>query len=209
MKKKVFILGAGGHGRVLYSVLRDNDELEVACFVDENLGVKGKKVNGLDVYNSLNDINKKDISGGIGGVGDNDTRSRMAKDILDNGFDLINAIDNSCIIKDGVSLGQGVTIWAGVIINFYSKIGDNVIINCGAIIEHECVIGKSAHIGPGAKLAGVVEVGEYAFVGMGAVIKEGIKIGRNSIVGAGSVVIKDVPAGVTVVGVPAKVINKK
>jgi acetyltransferase-like isoleucine patch superfamily enzyme len=43
---------------------------------------------------------------------------------------------------------------------------------------------------------------------MGAILLEGVKIGAGSIVGAGAVVTKDVPAGVVVAGVPAKVMRE-
>jgi acetyltransferase-like isoleucine patch superfamily enzyme len=45
-------------------------------------------------------------------------------------------------------------------------------------------------------------------VGAGAVIRQGIQIGDGAVVGAGAVVVKDVPPGVTVVGVPARVLVK-
>jgi acetyltransferase-like isoleucine patch superfamily enzyme len=43
---------------------------------------------------------------------------------------------------------------------------------------------------------------------MGAILLEGVKIGAGSIVGAGAVVTKDIPAGVVVAGVPAKVMRE-
>jgi acetyltransferase EpsM len=64
------------------------------------------------------------------------------------------------------------------------------------------------HVSPGAQLGGNVYVGEGAHIGIGASIKPGVKIGKWSVVGAGAVVVNDVPDGVTVVGVPAKILNK-
>lgn len=209
MTKKVFIWGAGGHGRVLLGILRGNKKMNVAFFVDDNPDMTNKKIDGVTVLGTLDNLKSKKISGGIGGVGDNIMRGVMGKEIEKRGFNLINAIDKSCVIASGVSIGKGVTLWPGVIVNFYAVIGNNVIINCGAIVEHECVIGEAAHIGPGAKLAGRVVVGEGSFVGMGAVVKEGVKIGKNSIIGAGAVVIEDVPDNVVVAGIPAKIIKQK
>ena len=45
---------------------------------------------------------------------------------------------------------------------------------------------------------------KQAFIGTGAIILSGVEIGEKAIVGAGAVVTKDVPAGATVVGVPAR-----
>ena len=46
-----------------------------------------------------------------------------------------------------------------------------------------------------------------AFIGFGATIIQNIRIGTDAVVGAGAVVIKDVPAAMTVVGVPARILN--
>ena len=54
---------------------------------------------------------------------------------------------------------------------------------------------------------GSSRVDALAHIGAGAVIRQGIHIGEAAIVGAGAVVVKDVPAGVTVVGVPAKILE--
>jgi acetyltransferase-like isoleucine patch superfamily enzyme len=54
---------------------------------------------------------------------------------------------------------------------------------------------------------GPITIGDYAFVGQRAIVLPGVSIGRGSIVGAGSVVTKDVPAGITVAGNPARQIS--
>jgi acetyltransferase EpsM len=56
-------------------------------------------------------------------------------------------------------------------------------------------------------VAGGVHVGEGTWIGAGAVVKQGINIGSWCMIGAGAVVVNDVPDGLTVVGVPARVMN--
>ncbi|HWK11115.1 MAG TPA: hypothetical protein VNR64_13740, partial [Vicinamibacterales bacterium] len=70
-------------------------------------------------------------------------------------------------------------------------------------------IGDFAHIAPGVHMGGEVAVGARAFVGIGAVVLPGIRIGADSIVGAGAIVTRDVAAGTTVVGCPAKAISRQ
>lgn len=60
---------------------------------------------------------------------------------------------------------------------------------------------------------GNVHIHDHAYIGTGAVIRQGtpdkpLIIGKGAVVGMGAVVTKDVPAGVTVVGNPAKVLVK-
>ena len=65
-------------------------------------------------------------------------------------------------------------------------------------------VGQFSSIMPGAKIAGDVNIGNEVMVGTGAVILEGIEVGDGARIGAGSVVTKNVAAGTTVVGMPAK-----
>ena len=97
----------------------------------------------------------------------------------------------------------------GAVVNSGAVIGANCIINSGAVVEHDCRIGDHAHISPGAALGGGVTVGQFSQIGLGAVLLPGSTVGEESVVGAGAVVLDVVPAGSTVVGVPARVLAPK
>ncbi len=78
------------------------------------------------------------------------------------------------------------------------------VINTAATLDHESHVGPFAHIAPGCGIAGRVMIGEGAFIGLGTQVIDKIRIGRWTTVGAGSVVVRDLPAGVTALGIPAK-----
>lgn len=138
-------------------------------------------------------------------IGDNMLRSSISDQLAGKELFPSNAIHPLAIIDSSAELArQGVMVAAGAIINPLVKIGRGSICNTGCIIEHECRVGDFAHIGPGAVLCGNVEVGEKTFIGANAVVRQGIRIGSNAMIGAGAVVVKDVPDGVTVMGIPAK-----
>ena len=63
------------------------------------------------------------------------------------------------------------------------------------------------HVCPGAHLAGRVRVDAGATIGLGANVIQCLRVGAGATVGAGAVVVRDVPAGATVVGVPARVVR--
>lgn len=117
-------------------------------------------------------------------------------------------------IGDNCSLGQGVFVADEVEIGNNCRIQNNVSLFTGVIIEDDVFIGPSVVFTnvKHPRINKPTPKEEYArttvkkgtSIGAGAVIVCGVTIGENAMVGAGAVVTKDVPAGVTVVGNPAK-----
>jgi len=216
LSKPIIILGAGGHARVLADALRP---LEVSGFTDSNpLKIDSRLHNatvlgGDDIALAYapDDIQ---LVNGIGSVGIGIGTKGMALDTLRRvglfnrfrsaGYRFLNVIHPSAIMAPDVALGEGVQIMAGTVLQTGCNIGDNTIVNTRASIDHDCHIGAHVHIAPGAVLSGGVTVGDYVHIGAGATIVQGIHIGANCMIAAGAVVIRDIPAGKTVIGVPAK-----
>jgi len=63
------------------------------------------------------------------------------------------------------------------------------------------------HICPGARLAGEVQVGARSWIGIGASVIQQVRIGSDVTVGAGAAVLRDLPDGITAVGVPARILS--
>lgn len=116
------------------------------------------------------------------------------------------------LIHAGARIGSAVTI--GSHCNICDcKIGDRVSIQTACHITRGVIIEDDVFIGPGVitlndKLTDSAmtypRIGRGARVGGGSVILPGVSIGAGAVIGAGSVVTKDVPAGATLVGNPAR-----
>ena len=106
-----------------------------------------------------------------------------------------------------VTLGSGVVVAPGVRITGNVIVGDHSSIHTAAVLSHDDVLGEFVTISPSATLCGGVTVGSGAAVFAGATVMPGVTIGENATVGAGSLVNRDVAAGTTVAGVPAKVLG--
>jgi acetyltransferase-like isoleucine patch superfamily enzyme len=114
---------------------------------------------------------------------------------------------------DDVVMGEGALLCPFVTITSNIRIGTAFHANLYSYVEHDCVIGDYVTFAPGVKCNGNVHIEDHAYIGSGAVIKQGalaepLVIGRGAVVGMGAVVTKSVPAGVTVVGNPARIMVK-
>lgn len=126
------------------------------------------------------------------------------------------------VILPGAKIGKRCNICAQTFIEDDVVIGDNVTIKCGVQLWDGLRIGNNVFIGPNATFTNdkhpksgnrdyeckqtIVE--DDVSIGANATILPGIRLGRGCVVGAGAVVTKDVAAGATVVGNPAKEISK-
>ena len=205
---KIFVYGAGGHGKTVAEIARLNG-WKIVGFID---GVNSKRKNA-DFYGSkvlggdevLDDLFNSGVKNVVVGFGDNRLRVKVAESLVGMGFRLLRAVHPNAVCAADVTIGDGTVVASGAVIGPSSMIGRNVIINTQASLDHDCVVCDGAHVGPGAIVTGGVKVGKCAWVGAGAVIADHKQIGPDAIVGAGAVVVKDVPGAVVVMGVPARV----
>jgi len=107
-----------------------------------------------------------------------------------------------------VEIGPGACLAPGSLITTRVKIGRHCILNVNASVSHDCSVGDFVNINPGAVVCGGVVLGEGAYIGAGAVVIERVRVGAWTVVGAGAVVAEDLPANVTAVGVPARIIKR-
>lgn len=209
--KPVIIVGGGGHSRILIDILK-LCEAEIIGITDPDRKKHGLSIDGIRVVGTddeLDNYKSSDVvlANGLGSIKGTAKRGAVYEHQKKKGFNYIQVIHPSAVISSSVVMGEGVQIMAGVVIQTGCIIGNNVLINTMASLDHDCRIGKNVHIAPGVTISGEVDIGDNVHIGAGATIIQGIKIGPNSILGAGSVVLGNIPANVTAIGVPAKVVK--
>ncbi len=179
-------------------------------FIDGDANLAGTSVGGLPVLGHVNLLPKlwqKKVRAAVVAIGDGRVRESYAKVMEESGFTLVNAIHPAACVSPTATLGKNVVIAAGAVVCTEARVADSAIINTSAVVDHECEVGRAAHVCPGVLLAGRVRIGNGAFIGLGAKVIQCLSVGDYAVVGAGAVVIQDVPAGATVVGIPARVIK--
>lgn len=116
-------------------------------------------------------------------------------------------IPTDTLIKRGMKVGRNLNRQQGCFLDpthcFLIEIGDDVTMSIRVtVLTHDASTKKAT----GYTKLGAVKIGNRVFVGANATILPGVTIGDDAVIGAGSVVTRDVPSGMVVAGVPARVI---
>jgi sugar O-acyltransferase (sialic acid O-acetyltransferase NeuD family) len=208
-QRPVFVIGTGGLAREMAQLLRQLGRAgDFAGFVAEDPTLVGRDLGfgavvGDDSWLLAREA-PADIVLGIGHPGPRATVAQRFVQAADR-FAFPNLVHPTAVIDGSdVILGRGNVITAGCIFTVNIAVGDFNLFNWTVTVGHDVRVGSSCVINPGAHLSGGVTLEDRILVGTGASILEGRTVGSDSRVGAGAVVTHDVPAGTTVVGVPAR-----
>ena len=212
------IYGASGCGRSLMPVARQQlQRLGVSAeiyFIDDSLQeqqiVNGHTALNYQSFKNLNAAQKFVLIA----IANSQIREKLANQLFIDGIQLWTVQADNVVMMDNIEIDEGAALSPFVSITSNIKIGKCFHANLYSYVEHDCVIGDYVTFAPGVKCNGNIHIEDHAYIGTGAVIKQGtpdkpLVIGKGAVVGMGAVVTKSVPAGVTVVGNPARILEKK
>ncbi|QXE91537.1 NeuD/PglB/VioB family sugar acetyltransferase [Geomonas subterranea] len=207
--------GATGQAKVLFDLVHGSDRRLVGLVDNRDIA---SPIPGVPLFVGEAGLDRflhgrsgsETLIGGVAVGGGRGADRLMLMDLFKaRGIALPTFVHRTAFTAFNAVIGEGCQILAQAAVCANVTLGRGVIVNTAASIDHDGVVGDGVHLGPGARLAGEVTVEAFAFIGTGAVILPRVTIGAGAMVGAGAVVTKDVPAGVTVVGNPARVRMKE
>ena len=205
--KRLVIIGAGGHGKVVADTAMQMAQWDIIEFVDGLFPSLAKIGSWNVVAKNLEAVDYEVKPQFIVAVGENKLRLKLFQAALELGYESATIVHPTAYVSTYTSIGQGSVIFANAVVNIGAELGDCSIINTSSTIDHDCFLGNGVHVSPGAHLAGEVKVGDFSWVGIGAVIKQQIKVGKNVTIGAGASVVSNIADDLTVIGTPAKSIQ--
>jgi sugar O-acyltransferase (sialic acid O-acetyltransferase NeuD family) len=204
MPRRLLILGAGGHGRAVAD-LAGECGWDVVGFTDRQVADGRPEILGTD-DEAFALFNAGKLDAAVVGVGNTALARRVELFLLlrERGIDTPQLIHPRAIVSRSSRIGEGSVVFPGSVLGAGVEIGANVVIYSGVVAEHGCRVSDHAYLSPGVVLSGTVVVESGAFLGAGAVVLPGLTIGKGAVVAASAVVTMNVPAGQTVMGLPAR-----
>ena len=208
---RLLIYGGGGHGREMLMPLSQMDFTSLpgsVVFVDdaseaiEHGGTKVIRFSDVEVGDHY-----------ILAVGNSRVREKLDNKCRNARLIPWTLVAPSAEIGTSVEIGEGAHLCSKTMVTGFSKIGRQFQCNMYSYVAHDCIIGDYVTFAPRVCCNGNVHVGDHAYIGTGAILKQGrpdkpLLIGEGAVVGMGAVVTKDVAPFTTVVGNPARPLQR-
>ena len=197
----VVVLGAGGHGKSVLSVLRVLGR-RVVGLLDDAQDTWGTQVLGAPVLGGLNTLPEYAACDVVHGIGDN----RLRRELVERspGARWLTVVDPGARVDPSARVGRGTVVFFGAFIGPDAVVGAHAIVSVHSMVGHDAVIGELAQLAPGVQVGGGAHVGAEAMLAMGSVVCPGVSVGARCTLGAGAVALRELPEECLAVGIPAR-----
>jgi sugar O-acyltransferase (sialic acid O-acetyltransferase NeuD family) len=207
--KQLLIVGAGGFGRECHVWASQHPDCgkvwTIAGFLDDNPDAL-KPFGDFAPVSPLAGHRPTADNVYLCGLGMPVLKERLVAPLLDAGAQFLTFIHPHALVGARVKIGRGAIICPGAILSTDITLGEFVLVNLNSTIGHDATLGDWTSLSAQCDITGHVKVADRVFMGSRVSVIPEKTVGSHSIIGAGVVVVRDVPPGVTVVGIPARIL---
>ena len=213
------IVGAGGFGREIMPLAESMLNLLLADSAYELVFIDQKT--DIQLHNNFKVMTFDDFFAHAAtekyfniAIASYEIRQKIAESMMDKGAKPFRINAANRVELSNNQIGEGAIFCPFTTVTSNAKIGKFFHANIYSYVAHDCVIGDYVTFAPNVQCNGNVIIEDYAYVGTGVIIKQGLPdkpliIGKAAILGMGAVITKNVPAYATVVGNPARPLERQ
>jgi sugar O-acyltransferase (sialic acid O-acetyltransferase NeuD family) len=210
VKTRLIIIGAGGLGREVASIVENLKDFDLKGYIDDDPLVP-EVIKGYRVLGKTDIITKEMAAtySFVLAIGNPRAKEKIINKL--KGFDLKfpNIVHSGATIQDKGSLeiGKGNIICNGTILTTDIQIGDFNLLNLLCTVGHNVRIENYCSIMPSVNISGGVHLKDLVYIGTGAKLIKSARIDKGAVIGAGAVINSNVESYATYVGIPGKKIT--
>ena len=188
MKKKLLILGAGGHGKCCLDIAREMNCYDVICFLDDN--AVGSVVNGAEVIDHISNLEKYygKFQSVFPAIGNNVIRKELMTRAKNLGYEIPLLVSNKSYVSEYAHVGEGTVMFPCSVIESNASVGSGCIITANTTISHDAVVCDFSLIYSNSAVRANATVGMLSRIGSGCVIRFGMTVEAGSDILDGTIV---------------------
>ena len=209
------IFGAGGLGREVLLLIQQLNDVhptwQVRGFYDD-CAPTAPTVGGLPYLGTAADLNATSEPLAVAvAVGSSAGRAAVVARLSSAQLSFPSLVHPGVALhpRQRVALGVGCIIQQSCVLTCDIALGRFVLLNLGCTVGHDADLADFCSLMPHANVGGAAQLAPGVYLGTNATVIQGVRVGANTTVGAGAVVVRDMPANVTAVGVPAKPVKSE
>jgi sugar O-acyltransferase (sialic acid O-acetyltransferase NeuD family) len=164
--KKLLIIGAGGHAKVVAETALLQNKYEIIGFADDNIKVGTLVFENYGIVSNIEGISTLKFDEFIVAIGNNEIRKSIFNSLSTN-YKPATIIHQNAIVSKYSKVGLGTVILAGAVVSYGVEIGENCIVNVSSLIDHESIVSANCHIAQGVIIGSNCRIKELTNLELG------------------------------------------